>query len=117
MKHAPLITRRWLPLMLCSLLTPFAAQAQSFRCGNDLANVGDSKSSVLNKCGAPVLKDSYCKPVPPVETGAASGTVVNVQACINVDDWTYNPGYGQFMTTLRFESSVLKSIHYGERVK
>jgi hypothetical protein len=34
-----------------------------------------------------------------------------------VDEWTFNPGYGQFMTTLRFESGKLVSITYGDRVK
>jgi hypothetical protein len=36
--------------------------------------------------------------------------------CEAVDEWTYNPGYGQFFTTLRFESGALKSIKYGARV-
>jgi hypothetical protein len=42
--------------------------------------------------------------------------VVINNACETVDEWTYNPGYGQFMTTLRFESSRLVTISYGDRV-
>ncbi len=37
--------------------------------------------------------------------------------CENVDEWIYNPGYGQFMTTLRFVEGRLVAIEYGDRVK
>jgi hypothetical protein len=101
-----------------ALLFPLAASAQSFRCKNDLANVEDSKASVLSKCGAPLHQDSFCKKVEPAALPAtpASGTVVNVLPCETVDEWTYNPGRGHFMTTLRFESGRLRAILYGDRV-
>jgi hypothetical protein len=108
-----------LPALLCAALaTPAAADTTSFRCQNDLVNVGDAKSSVQMKCGLPVLKDSFCKagdarPLP----GRGGAKVVINSTCETVDEWTYNPGYGQFMTTLRFESGRLVSISYGERVK
>jgi hypothetical protein len=100
-------------------LVPALAAAQSFRCKSDLVNSGDSRATVLLKCGEPVVKDTFCKPVQPQSfPGAASGsTVVNVVPCESVDEWTYNPGYGQFMTTLRFEGGKLVSIKYGDRVK
>ena len=93
------------------------AHAQSMRCGNDLVNVGDGKASVQQKCGTPVTTDSFCKPV---DKSAAAGTDPSravVLPCESVDEWTYNPGRGQFMTTLRFESGKLTSISYGDRVK
>lgn len=112
-----------LPILLSTLLAaavsaPAVAGTTSFRCQNDLVNVGDAKSSVQTKCGLPVLKDSFCKaddgrPLP----GRSGAKVVINNACETVDEWTYNPGYGQFMTTLRFESGRLVSISYGERVK
>ena len=95
------------------------AQAQTtLRCKNDLAQVGDRKASVLQKCGEPVFRDSFCKPVEQQQlpgTGQSKVTV-NVQACEQVDEWTYNPGRGQFMTVLRFESGALRAITYGDRV-
>jgi hypothetical protein len=102
-------------LSLCS----FSSAAQSFRCKNDLVNVGATRASVLQKCGEPVAKDSFCKPVAQQSLPAAppGSTTVNVIPCENVDEWTYNPGYGQYMTTLRFEAGELKSIKYGDRVK
>ena len=112
-----------LPILLSTLLVaavsaPAVAGTTSFRCQNDLVNVGDAKSSVQTKCGLPVLKDSFCKagdgrPLP----GRSGAKVVINNACETVDEWTYNPGYGQFMTTLRFESGRLVSISYGDRVK
>lgn len=95
-----------------------AAKAQSFRCKSDLANVGEAKAAVFQKCGEPVFKDSFCKPVDAVRPSlVASNVTVVVMACETVDEWTYNPGYGQFMTTLRFESGRLVAIRYGDRVK
>jgi hypothetical protein len=41
---------------------------------------------------------------------------VNVAPCETVDEWTYNPGSGQFFTALRFERGALSSIKYGARV-
>ena len=99
------------------LAAPVLAQTKSFRCNSDLVNLGDAKSSVQLKCGLPVLRDSFCKagdarPLP--RTGGAKVVINN--ACETVDEWTYNPGYGQFMTTLGFESGRLVSTSYGDRV-
>jgi len=106
-------------LVAMSVLAGAPAAAESFRCGTNLANTGDSRASVHSKCGEPVFKDSFCKPAEPlsVQNAAPGSTVINVMPCENVDEWTYNPGYGQFMTTLRFESGRLVAILYGDRVK
>ena len=100
-------------------VVPTAAAAQSFRCKNDLVNVGDSRASVLLKCGEPAVRDSFCKPPEPqaFASAPAGSTIVNVSPCENVDEWTFNPGYGQFLTTLRFQAARLTSIKYGERAK
>lgn len=116
------------PLLLLAALLAFAgpihAETRSFRCKNDLLNLGDNKASALLKCGEPLVKDSFCKPaaaLTPVEaaTGskAATVTIVTPAACETIDAWTYNPGHGQFLTTLRFESGQLTDITYGDRVK
>ena len=102
------------------------ADTRSFRCKNDLVNVGDGKPSALLKCGEPLVRDAFCSPVvsstsittPAGPAPASTNTTnVTVTACVAVDEWTYNPGYGQFLTTLRFESGKLTSITYGDRVK
>lgn len=105
------------------------ASAQSLRCKGDLAQIGNSKGTILQKCGEPVLKDSFCKPVqetvssapvttPTVPTTSGGTTTnVTVNTCQQVEEWTYNPGYGQFMTMLLFEGGSLTTIRYGDRVK
>jgi hypothetical protein len=66
-----------------------------------------------------MTKDSFCKPVDPksIQQDVSSAKVVVVPGCQNVDQWIYNPGYGQFMTTLEFEGDKVKTIKYGDRVK
>lgn len=97
-----------------------SVSAQSLRCKGDFAQIGNSKGTVLQKCGEPVLKDSFCKLSQQNATNApnAMGATTNVMInqCVNVEEWTYNPGYGQFMTMLQFEAGELKSISYGDRV-
>ena len=105
-------------LLAAACSAPALAQTKSFRCQNDLVNLGDAKSSVQLKCGQPLLRDAFCKPgdtraLP--RAGSGSQVVIN-NSCETVDEWTYNPGYGQFMTTLRFESGRLVAISYGDRV-
>lgn len=97
---------------------PLDAAAQTFKCRNDLVNVGDARATVLLKCGEPLVRDAFCRPLPAAARGPGSGPRGPVGgACENVDEWTYNPGYGQFMTTLRFLEGRLVAIEYGDRVR
>lgn len=86
-------------------ITP--AAAEGLRCNNDIVNTGEAKASVLLKCGEPMLKDSYCK----------STTVThNGNECEKIESWTYNPGSGKFLTTLKFSEGKIIAIEYGARV-
>ena len=105
--------------VLVTTVAPVNAHAASMRCNGDLAQIGDSKGTVQAKCGDPMSKDSFCKSVEtntttPSQTGQTPTVIV--APCEMVDEWTYNPGSGQFYTTLRFEQGVLKSMKYGARV-
>jgi hypothetical protein len=115
-----------LAFLASSLVT--GASAQSLRCKGDLAQIGNSKGTILQKCGEPVMKDSFCKPAQETTSGAprrhagrartppatASVTTnVTVNTCQQVEEWTYNPGYGQFMTMLLFEGGSLKAFATG----
>jgi len=95
--------------------------ADTFRCKNDLVQVGDPKSSVAVKCGEPMMKDSSCQVLPGAVQqqayDAAGKAIVVAPQCETVDEWTYNPGVGDFYTTIRFERGIIKSIRYGDRVK
>ena len=96
------------------------ADTRSFRCKQDLVKLGDTKSTALSKCGEPVMKDSFCKKeqqaVAPSASNRSTTVIVN-NGCDTVDEWTYNPGAGQFMTTLQFEQGTLQAIKYGARAR
>ena len=91
------------------------ARAESMRCNGHSASEGDSKLSVLYKCGQPVLKDSYCSSVyytntlQPVPDPFASSLV----PCQQVEEWLYDRGTGNLMATVRFRSGTVQSIRYG----
>lgn len=93
--------------LVAALLFVTHANAEGLRCNNDIVNTGEAKASVLLKCGEPMLKDSYCK----------SATVNNDgNECEKIESWTYNPGSGKFLTTLKFSEGTIISIEYGARV-
>ena len=50
-------------LVICVAGPALPASAESLRCNGYSAAEGDSKISVLYKCGPPVLTDNYCAPV------------------------------------------------------
>ena len=105
-----------LTCLALALGTPVApARAESLRCNGNSSEVGDSRISVLYKCGEPLLRDTYCAPVfypsspQPVPEPYASF----VAPCLVVDEWIYDRGPGNLVATVRFRSGVVQSIHYG----
>ena len=92
------------------------AGAESLRCNGQIAAEGDSKVSVLYKCGQPLLKDSFCAQVVytqslyPVPEPFASAYV----PCQPVEEWLYERGPGELTATVRFRSGVVQSIRYGK---
>lgn len=106
--HSALLTAA-----MCAL-SPMA-QAESLRCNGQFTEVGDSRLSVLYKCGEPVLKDSFCAAVytalsvEPVPAPFAA----SVLPCLRVDEWLYDRGPGQMMATVRFQFGVVQAIRYG----
>jgi len=114
------------------LIVPFlmaasgALAVDTFRCKNDLVQIGDSKATVMTRCGEPMMKDSSCEVLSgqqpdaygrQVTTDAYGRRVGAAPACETVEKWTYNPGLGDFYTTIRFERGNITSITYGDRVK
>jgi hypothetical protein len=102
-------------VLLAGLCAAPAARAESLRCAGGSASEGDSRLSVLYKCGQPLLRDSYCAPVyysgtlHPVPEPFASVIV----PCQQIDEWVYDRGPGQLMATVRFRSGLVQSIRYG----
>ena len=96
-----------------------SARAESLRCNGHIASEGDSRLSVLYKCGEPHLKDSYCSPVyyaqslHTVPEPFASAFV----PCQQVEEWLYERGPGYLIVTVRFRSGVVQSIRYSRAPK
>lgn len=101
-----------------------SAQNGTLNCDRDFAQIGDSKFAILQKCGEPVFKDAFCKkPEAGVQPFIAEApgdrrniTIINGNACDQVEEWTYKPGSGQFITLLLFQDGVLKNIRYAGRI-
>ncbi len=95
------------------ILSSIEAYAASLRCGKDLVQIGDYKADVLLKCGEPFLKDTVY--VDNDEVVITKDSKV-IEPCKKMDQWTYKPGPGQFLTILDFKGGKLESIHYGNRI-
>ena len=94
---------------------PGTANAESLRCSGGIAAEGDSRLSVVYKCGQPQLVDAFCAPVvhggtPWVVPPAYAGLVVPCQA---TEQWLYERGEGNLVATVRFRGGTVQSISYG----
>lgn len=89
------------------------AQAESLRCDGAIASEGDSKLSVLYKCGQPLLADSFCAPV--YYPGSVSPVPLGLTGvpCQIVEQWLYYRGSGNLLATIRFRDGRVYSIQYG----
>jgi hypothetical protein len=118
--------RGWRPTVAAAVVLVVGAaagagsRAESLRCNGHFAEVGDSRASLLFKCGEPAVRDSFCAPVyragstPPGQLPQPLPAPI-AQAllpCIAVDEWLYERGPGNLMATVRLQSGVIQSIRY-----
>ncbi len=104
-------------LFALGTLLPFVAvRAESLRCNGQIASEGDSRLSLLHKCGEPLLKDSYCTTVHIPRTVRPTHEAVLVQPgiCVSIEEWLYDRGPGNLMATVRFRDGVVQTITYGQ---
>jgi len=90
---------------------------RNWRCGKKIVTVGDSKSSVLLKCGPPTVKDIS-------ESNTTGSFITKKQGDVSkgkyedttqiIEEWVYNCGSGHFITYLTFKGGKLVSIIIGE---
>jgi hypothetical protein len=96
------------------------ASAQSLSCGGFLAGVGESKYSVVDKCGEPVSKEFVCVPryqsewISSPYPGGAPRQILS-QQCIPMEDWVYHRGPGNFLGIVRFYNGTVESVRDGEK--
>ncbi len=84
--------------------------AFAFRCGNDLVSAGDSKITVVNKCGEPDWVDRWSEEV--IDFPDTDHEYRSVR--IN-ERWVYNPGPRQFIRIIIFNGSTVSTIETGGR--
>ena len=101
---------------LCAALPCTAVRAESLRCNGQIASEGDSRLSLVYKCGEPLLKDSFCATVYAPRTGRPTheGFVVQPGVCVPMEEWLYDRGPGNLMATVRFREGVVQTITYGQ---
>lgn len=104
-----------LACLAAALAMPRPVAAESLRCEGGIAAEGDSRLSVLYKCGQPAMADAYCEPV---YYGGTLNLVPEPFAsalvpCRMVEEWLYERGPGNLVATLRVRAGVVQSIRYG----
>ena len=80
--------------------------ADAMECGGRLIEVGDTEQQVLDMCGEPYRREVRNRGVP-AEYGGLSWQSPETE------EWTYQPGPGQFVRHLRFENGTLDQIRAG----
>jgi hypothetical protein len=94
-RHAPKSRLPIRVLIVCLLLSanvPAAAES-TLRCGRYLVSLGDNKAKVLNRCGAPDLKE--------IVSGADQA---------KVEQWVYSGDSHRFARELTFRGTTLTHI-------
>lgn len=92
---------RYLPMCvgLCFSLLSLQGAAESFKCGNRFVSIGDSKATVLLRCGEPFFAE-----------------VISGEDQIRVEQWAYKKkGYRSFIRILTFSGGKLRDIEVGDR--
>jgi hypothetical protein len=117
--HKKIAAKMIARIALGVLLSTFASASDSIRCGNQLVTLGDSRSVVTHKCGAP--DDVTHSVVTERVTGYLYGQVrragaVETEVQTQTEAWLYNFGSNRFMSRLRFVDGrlrVIETLGYG----
>lgn len=117
----------WMPactaaLTFLLLLPAEQAAAQSLGCNGYLVGVGDSRVSVLQKCGEPLDREPVCvqrlQPGWIVSPNRGGGpTAILTPQCVPMEDWTYYRGPGSFLGIVRLYNGAVESVRDGDRMR
>lgn len=86
-------------LAAAMLLASSASWASTYRCGQNIAKVGDRAFQVKEKCGDPDYKENIGYTIGP-----------NKDRELSIEEWVYRSGSS--MHILRFVGSRLESIEF-----
>ena len=101
--------------VLVILMTPLLAHSD-LKCGSKLVTAGDTAFEVLNKCGEPLLIESWeesrslSSMKRSVTKDVESGVVF-----VEVEQWTYNFGPNTFIQFLTFTDGRLLNVESGPK--
>lgn len=102
-----------------------AGADSSFRCGNKLVSLRDSRDEVINMCGEPTSIDSWVEerikrdykthrnydPRTGNEEVYQEPLIVKIH--VNIELWTYNLGSTRLIHNLKFENGIVRKITTG----
>ena len=101
-------------LLLALWSAPLLVEAESLRCTGGSVTEGDSRLSLIYKCGAPDASDAFCAPV----YYAGSLNVVPepwasvAVPCQLVEQFIYARGPGELLATIYVRRGMVQSITY-----
>lgn len=104
------------------ILLALPIQAEAFRCGNRMVNIGDTKAEVLATCGRPIHSEVVEVKSESKWTGRGKWTSNDTWRIkgkstgseVPIEVWTYNLGENRLMKILTFEGNILKKIEDGD---
>ena len=113
-----------IPRICCAIMLVAAstgASAESLRCNGQSVSEGDSRLSLLYKCGEPLVADAYCAPLyyqpyyQPMYQPAYGPFAGGVVPCQVVEEWLYDRGPGNLIAVVRIRAGTVQSINYGRQ--
>jgi hypothetical protein len=92
------------------------AAAESLRCSGGLVSEGDSRLSLVHKCGEPLLRDAYCPTVyyPRSQSVVPADIALAYVPCLPTEEWLYDRGPGNLMATVRLRNGRIWAITHGQ---
>lgn len=97
-------------LALLALALPWAAPAETFRCGQWIASPDMSVEELLEKCGEPTRKASE---VVDFYARTAAGGRIRTGTSV-IERWTYDRGSQSFDMVVTIVDGEIKSMERGE---
>ncbi len=97
-------------LVAVMLLLSGPVHADALRCSGGTVEEGDTRASLLQKCGLPQLQDSFCAPVFQNKALVPAPLTSNAASCEQIDDWIYDRGQGRLAATVRIRAGAVQSI-------
>lgn len=107
-------------MMVC--ICGSASADSSFRCGNKLVSLKDSRDEVINICGEPTSVDSWVEERikrdyrthrnhdPRTGNDEVYREPLIVKIHVNIELWTYNLGSTRLIHNLKFENGIVQKI-------